>query len=162
MDELHAIIAQVTEAAPAFAQPWEADAFVIAVALSQRGYFSWPQWVEQFAQEIHHSPQRRDESAHTAYYRQWLSCLEKILSQHHLIPQSELLSREEQWRQAFLNTLTAARWISPPPAVRPTIYMTMIIITTIMITTQCRHQSSRCGSSPPLDNHLGSIYESAE
>lgn len=104
MDELNAIIAQVNEADPAFAQPWEADAFVIAVALSQRGYFSWPQWVEQFAQEIRDFPQRSDESAHTAYYRQWLSCLEKILSQHHLIPMSELLIREEQWRQAFLNT----------------------------------------------------------
>ncbi len=104
MDELKAIIARVNEADPVFEQPWEADAFVTAVTLSHLGYFEWKTWVAAFAGVIQSQPQREQETAHDAYYRQWLSCLEKVLDEAQLVPSAELLNREAKWRLAYLKT----------------------------------------------------------
>ncbi len=32
-----------------FAEPWEAQAFALAVALNERGLFTWPEWASAFA-----------------------------------------------------------------------------------------------------------------
>lgn len=104
MEEFHAIVAKVNESDPVFEQPWEADAFVTAVTLSHLGYFEWKSWVATFAEIISFQPQRPGESAHDAYYRQWLSCLEKVLDQTALVPCDEVQIREAKWRLAYLNT----------------------------------------------------------
>ena len=31
---------------PVFAEPWQAQAFALAVALNERGLFSWTEWAE--------------------------------------------------------------------------------------------------------------------
>ena len=35
---------------PVFAEPWQAQAFAMALALHQRGLFSWPEWAEALSQ----------------------------------------------------------------------------------------------------------------
>ena len=37
---------------PVFNEPWEAKAFALAVRLSEADYFTWPEWVRIFSQEI--------------------------------------------------------------------------------------------------------------
>ena len=104
MDELKSIIARVKDADPTFGQPWEADAFVTAVSLSEMGFYDWKVWVETFAEVIKNQPQKADETAHDAYYRQWLYCLELVLDNNDLLHKSEILIREEMWRSAYQNT----------------------------------------------------------
>ena len=40
------------EDGPVFAEPWEAQAFSIVVALHERGVIEWPEWTERLAAEI--------------------------------------------------------------------------------------------------------------
>ena len=39
-------------AGPVFRQPWEAQAFAMALALHERGLFTWPEWAATLAGEI--------------------------------------------------------------------------------------------------------------
>jgi hypothetical protein len=38
---------------PAFAEPWQAQAFAITLALHERGLFTWSEWADRLAAEIH-------------------------------------------------------------------------------------------------------------
>ncbi len=37
---------------PVFREPWEAQAFAMALALHERGLFTWPEWAATLADEI--------------------------------------------------------------------------------------------------------------
>ena len=37
---------------PVFAEPWQAQAFALAVKLSEQGYFTWKEWTETLAGEL--------------------------------------------------------------------------------------------------------------
>src|SRR6267143_6174283 len=37
---------------PVFAEPWEAQAFALAVKLSEQGHFTWKEWVAALADEL--------------------------------------------------------------------------------------------------------------
>ena len=37
---------------PVFAEPWEAQAFALAVKLSQQGHFTWKEWASALAAEL--------------------------------------------------------------------------------------------------------------
>ncbi len=89
---------------PAFAEPWQAQAFACAIAASRRGLFAWTEWVEVFSAEIRARPQRPDESEGAAYYRQWLAALERLVQLKGAASATELNERRERWRRAYLNT----------------------------------------------------------
>jgi nitrile hydratase accessory protein len=92
------------DAPPTFAEPWQAQAFATAVTLSRRGLFPWRQWVEVFSAEIARHPQRADEDGDAAYYRQWLTALETILSRTGVLGAGEIATAMEHWRRSYLNT----------------------------------------------------------
>ena len=37
---------------PVFAEPWEVQAFALAVKLSEQGYFTWKEWAAALAEEL--------------------------------------------------------------------------------------------------------------
>ena len=37
---------------PVFAEPWQAQAFALAVKLSEQGYFTWKEWAAALANEL--------------------------------------------------------------------------------------------------------------
>ena len=51
-----------------FAEPWEAQAFALVVALNERGVFTWAEWTEAVAS----APEE-------GYYERWLATLERLL-----------------------------------------------------------------------------------
>ena len=61
---------------PVFREPWEARAFALAVALHDRGLFTWSEWADALAAEIAAAP--ADDG--TGYYERWLAALERILA----------------------------------------------------------------------------------
>jgi nitrile hydratase accessory protein len=89
---------------PSFAEPWHAQAFATAVALSKAGCFTWTEWVSAFAAEIAGAPQRQREDGEAAYYRQWLATLERLLSERSLVTAEEIGATAEDWRRSYLHT----------------------------------------------------------
>lgn len=103
--------------ASSFDHPWQAEAFGLIVQLHKNGRFEWTDWVRVFSAEIKAHPQRPDETANDAYYRQWLAALETITSA--LISPNEVTQRIQEWRQAYLNTphgepVSLANALCPP------------------------------------------------
>lgn len=64
---------------PVFREPWEAQAFALAVTLHQAGHFTWPEWVAAISAEIRWAQANGDPDLGTTYYRHWLTALEKII-----------------------------------------------------------------------------------
>ena len=79
---------------PIFAEPWQAQAFAMAVSLNEQGFFTWSEWAQMIAVEI-----ARDGSPQ-AYYENWLTCLEKLLAIKGLIGEHERLERTDAWGRA--------------------------------------------------------------
>jgi nitrile hydratase accessory protein len=61
---------------PVFREPWEARAFALAVALHEKGLFTWPEWAEALGGEIAKAGPE-DDGSH--YYKHWLSALEGLI-----------------------------------------------------------------------------------
>ena len=78
---------------PKFDEPWQAQAFAIAVTLNQRGLFSWSEWTKALGAEIAAGP---DEP----YFEAWLRALEKILIAKGVASGGELHDLTEDWRAA--------------------------------------------------------------
>ena len=89
---------------PVFNEPWEAQAFTLAVHLSEGGLFTWSEWAAILGQEIKAAQERGDPDKGNTYYHHWLNALEQICKQKGLVPVAELLRRKEEWRLAYLHT----------------------------------------------------------
>ena len=65
---------------PVFREPWEAQAFAMALSLHERGLFSWNEWAAALADEIKIAQAGGDPDTGTTYYRHWLATLEKLVA----------------------------------------------------------------------------------
>jgi nitrile hydratase accessory protein len=65
---------------PVFREPWEAQAFAMALALHARGLFTWNEWAAALADEIKRAQTAGDPDSGETYYRHWLATLEKLVS----------------------------------------------------------------------------------
>jgi nitrile hydratase accessory protein len=65
---------------PVFREPWEAQAFAMALALHARGLFTWTEWAETLADEIKRAQAKGDPDTGETYYRHWLATLEKLVA----------------------------------------------------------------------------------
>ena len=64
---------------PVFAEPWQAQAFALAVKLSEQGHFSWTEWAAALARELSDAASRGEpdlDGSH--YYHHWLAALERL------------------------------------------------------------------------------------
>ncbi|HKG01270.1 MAG TPA: nitrile hydratase accessory protein, partial [Xanthobacteraceae bacterium] len=65
---------------PVFREPWEAQAFAMALALHERGLFTWPEWAAMLSAEIKRAQQAGDPDTGETYYHHWLNALERIIA----------------------------------------------------------------------------------
>ena len=112
-----------------FNEPWEAQAFALAVCLSDAACFSWTEWTASLGQEIQ-AAMREEESgrrgegekdspssspslplshspppvSRSSYYLHWLSALEQLCVKKGLVSGTDLHRRKEEWRQSYLHT----------------------------------------------------------
>lgn len=89
---------------PVFNEPWEAQAFALAVRLSEVGCFTWSEWVEIFSQEIKTAQKQGDPDLGDTYYHHWLNALERLCAEKGLVGHEDMSRRQEEWRRAYLNT----------------------------------------------------------
>jgi len=68
------------EDGPVFREPWEAQAFAMALTLHERGVFTWSEWAAALADEIKRAQAAGDPDKGDTYYRHWLATLEKLVA----------------------------------------------------------------------------------
>lgn len=82
---------------PVFAEPWQAQAFAMAVRLHEAGGFTWTEWAETLGAEI--AAAGPDDAAEN-YYLHWLSALEKLVVRKQLLGADEMEQRRDAWDRA--------------------------------------------------------------
>ena len=92
------------EAGPVFAEPWQAQAFALAVKLSEQGHFTWKEWAATLARELKAAADRGEPDDGSHYYEHWLAALERLVTGRGLASSSELLQRKDDWADAYRHT----------------------------------------------------------
>ena len=107
---------------PVFAEPWEAQAFALAVELSAQGHFSWKEWATALAAELTAAAGRGEADDGSRYYVHWLTALERLHAAKGITDPVALTARKDAWAEAYRRTphgrpveLRAADPEHPPP-----------------------------------------------
>jgi nitrile hydratase accessory protein len=87
-----------------FAEPWQAQAFALAVRLSEEGHFTWKEWAAALAGELKAAADRGEPDDGTRYYHHWLAALECLVIEKGLTDSPALLERKEAWADAYRHT----------------------------------------------------------
>ena len=85
---------------PVFREPWEAQAFAMALALHARGLFSWNEWAAALADEIKRAQAAGDPDSGETYYRHWLATLEKLIADKGVTSAETLRRYRDAWDHA--------------------------------------------------------------
>jgi nitrile hydratase accessory protein len=85
---------------PVFREPWEAQAFAIAVALHERGLFTWGDWAQILGDEIKSAQRAGDPDTGATYYRHWLAALERIVAAKGVADGAMLARYRDAWDRA--------------------------------------------------------------
>ncbi len=89
---------------PVFAEPWEAQAFALAVKLSEQGHFTWKEWAAALADELKAAADRGEPDDGSRYYQHWLAALERLVAAKGLTDSAAMLARKEAWADAYRHT----------------------------------------------------------
>jgi nitrile hydratase accessory protein len=89
---------------PVFAEPWQAQAFALAVKLSEQGHFTWKEWAATLADELKAAADRGEPDDGSHYYEHWLVALERLVTSKGLSDFAALLARKEAWADAYRHT----------------------------------------------------------
>jgi len=92
------------EGGPVFAEPWQAQAFALAVKLSETGHFTWKEWAAALAEELKAAADRGEPDDGSHYYEHWLATLERLVTARGLSDPEALLARKEAWADAYRHT----------------------------------------------------------
>jgi nitrile hydratase accessory protein len=87
-----------------FREPWEAQAFAIAVALHERGMFSWSEWTATLAAEIQAAQERGDPDTGETYYHHWLAALERLVVAKQATNAATVARYRQAWERAARRT----------------------------------------------------------
>jgi nitrile hydratase accessory protein len=101
-------------AGPVFREPWEAQAFALAIALYDRGYFTWPEWAALLAQEIRRAQAAGDLDTGATYYRHWQTTLERVVAMKGLSDGDALTRYRAAWAHAAHRTPHGAPIVLTP------------------------------------------------
>ena len=92
------------EGGPVFAEPWQAQAFALAVKLSEQGHFTWKEWAAALASELAAAAKRGEPDAGSHYYDHWLAALEHLVQAKGLLDGAALVERKQAWADAYRHT----------------------------------------------------------
>ena len=87
-----------------FAEPWQAQAFALVVALSRAGTFSWNEWSSALAQELAAAAARGEHDDGSHYYERWLAALERLIVEKQLADPAALAEGKAAWERAYRTT----------------------------------------------------------
>ena len=85
---------------PVFREPWEAQAFAMALALHARGLVTWPEWAATLSAEIKRAQAAGDPDTGETYYRHWLNALEHLVAEKDIANRHTLTRYYDAWDHA--------------------------------------------------------------
>ena len=86
---------------PVFAEPWQAQAFALALQLHERGAFTWTEWADALSDRL---PIAGSDDDGSRYYEHWLATLEGLVTTKNLAGASALADRKHDWEAAYRRT----------------------------------------------------------
>ena len=89
---------------PVFEAPWQAQAFALAVKLSEQGHFTWKEWAAALADELKAAEQRGEPDNGSRYYYHWVAALERLVTEKDLTESLALAERKNAWADAYRHT----------------------------------------------------------
>lgn len=89
---------------PAFAEPWEARAFAIAILASRQGCFTGSEWTHALSRELQRASDGDARAVQAAYFECWLAALQSLLVGKGAVGQGELSERKDAWEDAYHRT----------------------------------------------------------
>jgi len=92
------------EGGPVFAEPWQAQAFAIAVQLSAGGHFTWTEWTTALGEQLQAAVRRGEPDDGTRYFEHWIAALEHLVADKKLTDLTALSERKEAWADAYRHT----------------------------------------------------------
>ena len=85
---------------PVFREPWEAQAFAMALTLHERGLFTWNEWAATLADEIKRAQAKGDPDTGETYYLHWLATLERLVAEKGVASPATLRRYRDAWDHA--------------------------------------------------------------
>jgi nitrile hydratase accessory protein len=92
------------EGGPVFAEPWQAQAFALAVRLSAAGHFTWTEWTTALGAQLRAAVGRGEPDAGSRYFEHWLAALESLVAEKQLTDLTALRERKAAWAEAYRHT----------------------------------------------------------
>jgi len=89
---------------PVFDEPWQAQAFAMALALHRQGLFTWSEWAQALADEIKRAQAGGDADLGDTYYHHWLAALERLVAAKQAASNDELTRYRRAWVHAAERT----------------------------------------------------------
>jgi nitrile hydratase accessory protein len=89
---------------PVFREPWQAEAFALAISRNERGLFSWQEWAATLGEEIKKAQAAGDPDTGETYYNHWLAALERIIAAKGVADAAILARTRAAWQRACLRT----------------------------------------------------------
>ena len=89
---------------PVFTEPWQAQAFALAVRLSAQGHFTWKEWATALADELAAAARRGEPDDGSRYYEHWLAALERLVAAKGLSDPAAMRTRKDEWAAAYRRT----------------------------------------------------------
>jgi nitrile hydratase accessory protein len=83
-----------------FREPWEAQAFAMALTLFDRGVFTWSEWAAMLADEIRRAQAGGDPDTGETYYWHWLATLERMVAEKGVASTETLHRYRDAWDHA--------------------------------------------------------------
>ena len=90
----------VKDNSPVFREPWEAQAFGMALALYERGLFTWDEWAQALSTQILAAQAQGDPDLGNTYYRHWLAAIEALVNVKGISSPEELGRYQQAWHHA--------------------------------------------------------------
>lgn len=84
-----------------FAEPWQAQAFALALELHAQGAFTWTEWADALSRRLSAAGPGGDGAR---YYEHWLATLEDLVVSKKLTAGIELAERKRAWAEAYRHT----------------------------------------------------------
>ena len=89
---------------PVFAEPWQAQAFAMAVQLSAEGHFTWTEWTTALGEQLQAAVGRGEPDDGSRYFEHWLAALEHLVAEKKLTDLTALRERKAAWADAYRHT----------------------------------------------------------
>ena len=85
---------------PVFREPWEGQAFAMALTLQEQGVFTWSEWAELLGDEIRRAQAAGDPDTGETYYQHWFNALERVVAEKGVTTRDRLGAYRDAWERA--------------------------------------------------------------